>query len=105
MFDSTVDEPKLFGYIASIGVAPGYPVELTSGPSQTSAMFTESSLPRSASFKAKMTFHINAAGGGADGLAVVFTADKGLGLGGYGMGYSGLGHTGDFAVEGELTLA
>lgn len=105
VFDSAVDEPELFGHIASIGVAPGYPVELTSGPSQTSAMFTQSSLPRSVSFKATITFHINAAGGGADGLALVFTADKGLGLDGYGMGYSGLGYTGDFAVEGELTLA
>lgn len=105
MFDSITQEPKLFGHISTMGVAPGFPVELTSGPSQTSAMFTDASLPRSKSFRANMSFRIDAAGGGADGLALVFTSDRRLGLGGYGLGYSGLGQVGDFAVEGEALSA
>ena len=45
-----------------------------------------------------------AGSGEADGIAVVFSPEKKLGLGGYGLGYSGLGGQGDFAVESEANL-
>jgi hypothetical protein len=77
---------------------------LTSGTSQTSAAFAKSSIKQDQSFRCMVTFRITAppGSGEADGMAVVFSSEKKLGLGGYGLGYSGLGGKGDFAVESEF---
>ena len=76
---------------------------LTTSSSQTSAIFNPTPIPQSLSFRCTLQFKLDAppGAGEADGIAIVFSSEKKLGLGGYGMGYSGLGGPGDFAVEGE----
>lgn len=76
---------------------------LTSGSSQTGAAFFPTPLSQDRSFRCRVTFRLTAppGSGEADGMAVVFCPEKKSGLGGYGLGYSGLGGQGDFAVEGE----
>jgi peptide-N4-(N-acetyl-beta-glucosaminyl)asparagine amidase len=78
-------------------------IQLTSGPSQTSAVFSPSPIRQDQNFRCQVTFRLTAppGAGAADGLAVIFCPERKLGLGGYGLGYSGLGGRGDFAVEGE----
>ena len=78
---------------------------LTGGSSQTSAVFCPTPVAQDKSFRCRVTFRMTAppGSGEADGMAIVFASDKKLGLGGYGLGYSGLGGQGDFAVESGLT--
>lgn len=77
---------------------------LTTGNSQTSAVFHPYPVDQSDTFSCTVTFRLTSppGAGEADGIGIVFAPKKALGLGGYGMGYSGLGGKGDFAVEGEL---
>lgn len=80
----------------------GEGILLTSGTSQTSAAFTAKPVLQDKSFRCSVTFRLTSPGSGeADGIAVVFSPERKLGLGGYGLGYSGLGGKGDFAVESE----
>ena len=75
---------------------------LTAGPSQTSAVFIDTPIPQTTSFRCTLDYRLHApeGSGAADGIAVVFAPEMKLGLSGYGLGYSGLGGQGDFAVEG-----
>lgn len=75
---------------------------LTLGSSQSAAVFSPSPLLQAQSFRCQMDFRLTAppGSGEADGIAMVFCPEKKLGVGGYGLGYSGLGGQGDFAVEG-----
>ncbi|WWD05783.1 hypothetical protein V865_003866 [Kwoniella europaea PYCC6329] len=75
---------------------------LTDGPSQTSMIFNPNPINQNAGFRSKVKFKLTSDGGGeADGIALIFVSHlpQSLGLGGYGMGYDGLGGQGDFAVE------
>lgn len=82
----------------------GNTIVLTTGNSQTSAVFHPHPVDQSDTFSCTVTFRLTSPprAGEADGIGIVFVPKKALGLGGYGMGYSGLGGKGDFAVEGEL---
>ena len=79
---------------------------LTSKNDQVSAVFSNIQVRQTQSFKCEVTFQLSAppGSGEADGIAVVFSGHKGVGKGGYGIGYTGLGGQGDFAVEGEFTI-
>lgn len=81
-------------------------IVLTSGSDQTSAVFSDMKLRQTQSFKCDVTFELTAppGSGEADGIAVVFCREQGVGRGGYGLGYTGLGGEGDFAVEGEYGM-
>ena len=74
---------------------------LTTRPSQTSAVFIDRAIPQSTSFRCALDFRLHApeGSGAADGIALIFAPEMKLGLSGYGLGYSGLGGQGDFAVE------
>ncbi|ORY24400.1 hypothetical protein BCR39DRAFT_561576 [Naematelia encephala] len=74
---------------------------LTDTAGLTSAVFADKMIRQNDSFKCSLTFRMTevSGSGAADGMAVAFCQEAGLGLGGYGMGYSGLGGEGDFAVE------
>ncbi|WVR03834.1 hypothetical protein IAU60_000831 [Kwoniella sp. DSM 27419] len=74
---------------------------ITSGPSQTSALFLPSTIQSDQDFHCSMTFRLTAppGAGEADGIAVVFAHSPQLGLGGFGLGYDGVGGEGDFAIE------
>ncbi|KAK8861540.1 hypothetical protein IAR55_002362 [Kwoniella newhampshirensis] len=91
------EDLSIFGNASLVGDT----ILLTSSSSQTSAVFHPNSLSQTASYRVKLSFRlISPPGAGeADGIALVFTSEKGLGLGGYGLGYSGVGGRGDFAVE------
>jgi hypothetical protein len=86
----------------------GDSVILTSKGSQTSAAFLPHAIPVGQSFKAtaKILLRGTADCGFADGVAIVLTADKGLGAhgGGAGLGFSGLGGIGDVAVAGTCRM-
>ena len=84
--------------------AVGDTILLTSQNSQTSAVFHPTPLDQKTDFRCQVTFRLTSppGAGEADGLAVVFTPERKVGLGGYGLGYSGLGDKGDFAVESEF---
>lgn len=78
-------------------------VILTSGPSQTSATFcSDLSIAQTQSFRLTVNFRLSAppGSGEADGIAILFSSEAKLGLGGYGLGYSGVGGPGDYAIEG-----
>lgn len=79
---------------------------LTDKPGATGHVFPPERIPRDQSWRALMEFRLTAPPGqaGADGIAVFFASEQKQGLGGYGLGYSGIGTTGDFAVEGQLVL-
>ena len=80
-------------------------VLLTNGPDEVAGFFPDVSVPRDRLWTVEMKFTMDAVqGGGADGMALVFTSDPlpRLGCGGFGMGYDGLGSEGDWAVESEL---
>ncbi|KAL0252440.1 hypothetical protein I308_101832 [Cryptococcus tetragattii IND107] len=79
----------------------GNTIVLTTGNSQTSAVFHPHPVDQSDTFSCTVTFRLTSppGAGEADGIGIVFVPKKALGLGGYGMGYSGLGGKGDFAVE------
>jgi len=81
-------------------------IVLTSGSSQTAAAFYPSAIRQNQTFRCQVTFRLTAppGSGQADGMAVVFSPEKKLGLRGYGLGYSGLGGKGDFAVESGSVL-
>ncbi|KIR39842.1 peptide-N4-(N-acetyl-beta-glucosaminyl)asparagine amidase [Cryptococcus deuterogattii 99/473] len=68
---------------------------------QTSAVFHPHPVDQSDTFSCTVTFRLTSppGAGEADGIGIVFVPKKALGLGGYGLGYSGLGGKGDFAVE------
>ncbi|WWC87829.1 uncharacterized protein L201_002721 [Kwoniella dendrophila CBS 6074] len=75
---------------------------LSDGPSQTSSIFHPKSIPQNQNFRSKVKFRLTSFNSGeADGIAFIFTKDEEskLGLGGYGLGYDGLGEEGDFAIE------
>ena len=76
---------------------------LTSGPGQTGALFHSAAIPQAQSFRCALAFRMVAppGSGAADGIAIVFSPEIKLGLSGFGLGYSGLGGKGDFAVESE----
>ncbi|EIW66613.1 hypothetical protein TREMEDRAFT_34776, partial [Tremella mesenterica DSM 1558] len=83
---------------------------LTSGPDQTSALYSLQPVSQSTSWKLVMDFKFEApieAGesGAADGIAVVFSSERKLGEGGFGLGYSGIGKQGDFAIEIDTYLS
>ncbi|KAK4684910.1 peptide-N4-(N-acetyl-beta-glucosaminyl)asparagine amidase, partial [Tremellales sp. Uapishka_1] len=79
-------------------MAEGY--QLTSGSSQISAIFFARPISQSQSIRLAVKFKLLSEGSGeADGFGVVFSGEKRLGKGGYGLGYTGLGGDGDFAVE------
>lgn len=80
-------------------------VLLTLCSGQTSSVFLPTAISQKTSFRCEVTFKIASppGAGEADGIAVVFSPERRLGLGGYGLGYSGLGGKGDFAVEGEYS--
>lgn len=89
---------------------PGHSVILTSRESQTSAVFLPETIPAGQSFKAtaKILLRGTADSGFADGCALVLSSVKGLGSqgGGRGLGFDGLGGTGDAAIAGvHHTLA
>jgi peptide-N4-(N-acetyl-beta-glucosaminyl)asparagine amidase len=77
---------------------------LTDKPDQVGHVFPPERIPRDKSWKATLKFRLTAPPGqaGADGMAIFFASEQRVGLGGYGLGYSGVGTTGDFAVEGQL---
>ena len=79
-------------------------IVLTSGSSQHGAAYHPTTLSQTQSYRLQTTFRLTAppGSGGADGISVIVCHEKKLGLGGYGMGYSGLGGHGDFAVESEF---
>ncbi|OWT36349.1 peptide-N4-(N-acetyl-beta-glucosaminyl)asparagine amidase [Cryptococcus neoformans Bt1] len=79
----------------------GSTIVLTTGNSQTSAVFHPHPVDQNDSFSCIVTFRLTSppGAGEADGMSLVFVPNKALGLGGYGLGYSGLGGKGDFAVE------
>lgn len=74
---------------------------LTNGADQTSAAFTRYSFSQDISWRAQISFALHAPDGAgeADGIAIVFSNERKLGDGGSGIGYSGIGDKGDFAVE------
>ncbi|ODN76800.1 hypothetical protein L202_05402 [Cryptococcus amylolentus CBS 6039] len=76
-------------------------IVLTSAKSQTSAVFQPCPIPQTQNFSTNMTFRMTPPpeAGGADGIAILFAKNQSMGLGGYGLGYSGAGDEGDFAVE------
>lgn len=82
-------------------MSESYTLVLTSGIGHTSAAFFPSPVRQEQSFRFQMRFRLIAppGAGEADGIAVVFSPVKKMGLGGYGLGYTGLGGQGDFAVE------
>ena len=86
--------------------SPGGGILLTDGPDQTSAFFFDASLPRNESWAADLHFRITVPKGkiGADGMALIFTSKRGLGRGGFGMGYDGLGGSSDWAIEGRFPV-
>ncbi|WVQ94740.1 hypothetical protein IAU59_001820 [Kwoniella sp. CBS 9459] len=74
---------------------------LTSASGQTSAMYHPSPIRKNDDFRVQVRFCLAAppGAGEADGIALVFARERSLGLGGYGMGYDGVGGDGDFAIE------
>ena len=76
---------------------------LTNKPDQVGHIFPPVRIPRNLSWLTTLEFRLTAPYGqaGADGIAVFFASEQKVGLGGYGLGYSGIGTTGDFAVEGK----
>lgn len=88
-------------YLFGDAVRAGSGVVLTTRSSQASGVFADVRIAQTTSFRATVTFRMFAppVAGEADGMAIVFSRDRKLGLGGYGLGYSGLGGKGDFAVE------
>lgn len=82
----------------------GSTIVLTTGNSQTSAVFHPHPIDQSDTFSCTVTFRLTSppGAGEADGISIIFVPKKALGLGGYGLGYSGLGGKGDFAVEGDF---
>lgn len=101
MHDLGKSDVYLFGDASRSGSG----VILTTKNSQTSGVFADIRIQQTASIRTSVRFKIFAppGAGEADGMAIVFSQDRKLGLGGYGLGYSGLGGKGDFAVESELT--
>nr|XP_031862971.1 uncharacterized protein CI109_001446 [Kwoniella shandongensis]KAA5530043.1 hypothetical protein CI109_001446 [Kwoniella shandongensis] len=79
----------------------GATILLTSASDQTSAVFHPHQISKTGNYRVNVQFRLTSppGAGEADGMAVVFTSGRGLGLGGYGLGYTGLGAEGDFAVE------
>lgn len=77
---------------------------LTTKSDQVSGMFFARPIDPVTSFRARLQFRLTAPSGGqgADGIALVFASELRLGVGGFGLGYDGIGREGDFAVEGEL---
>lgn len=101
--DTVVNSPfNLSNDVYLLGNAEriGGVVRLTNGPSQTSSVFSDFFISRSQSVRVIMRFRMGGEGDGADGMALVFVSQRGVGVGGYGLGYEGLGGEGDFAVEG-----
>lgn len=90
-------------YMLGNSIRSGSSVILTMANSQASGVFADVRIPQTQSIKAAVKFRMFAppGAGEADGMAIVFSQDRKLGLGGYGLGYSGLGVKGDFAVESE----
>ena len=76
---------------------------LTSKPDDVGYIFPSDRIPRGESWRATVKFRLTAPPGqaGADGIAIFFSTEQKLGQGGYGLGYSGIGTTGDFAVESQ----
>ncbi|OCF34733.1 hypothetical protein I316_03777 [Kwoniella heveanensis BCC8398] len=76
-------------------------IVLTSGSSQTSAVYCRTPIRRTDNLHIHCRFRLSAppGAGEADGIALIFARERGLGLGGYGMGYDGVGGNGDFAIE------
>ncbi|WWC68682.1 uncharacterized protein I206_102616 [Kwoniella pini CBS 10737] len=73
---------------------------LTDGPSQTSSFFNPIPINQHKDIRCKFGFRLTSPQSGeADGIALIFSSQKGLGLGGYGLGYDGLGDSKDFAIE------
>ncbi|WVF67140.1 hypothetical protein IAT40_001885 [Kwoniella sp. CBS 6097] len=74
---------------------------LTSASSQTSAVYHPTPIRKTNDFRVLVKFRLTAppGAGEADGIALIFTKECKLGLGGYGMGYDGVGGEGDFALE------
>ncbi|ORX33678.1 hypothetical protein BD324DRAFT_639140 [Kockovaella imperatae] len=74
---------------------------LTSGPGHTSGVFLGVPHAQNANFCINVRFRITAppGSGAADGIAIIFSPEPRLGESGFGMGYSGVGGQGDFAVE------
>lgn len=91
-------------YLLGDAKLSGQGAVLTTGPGQTSAVFLPKAVKQTTSFRCELTFKITAPPGcgEADGMAIVFAPERKLGLGGYGLGYSGNGGPGDFAIESRL---
>lgn len=101
---SDSSEFYLFGNARRTG---GGTLVLTDGPDQTSAFFFEGAVPHDKSWCVILDVRIATPPDqpGADGLALVFSSERGIGQGGYGMGYDGLGRVGDWAVESQSVSA
>ncbi|KAL7421158.1 Peptide-N(4)-(N-acetyl-beta-glucosaminyl)asparagine amidase [Cryptotrichosporon argae] len=92
-----VDRLELYGHAERREDA----ITLTSGPSQTAAVFSATPISQCTSWRMQLEFRLTAPPGcgEADGMAVVLSPERKLGLGGFGLGYTGLGGKGDFAIE------
>ncbi|WVQ74506.1 hypothetical protein IAR50_004107 [Cryptococcus sp. DSM 104548] len=97
-FGSDIDGLVKFG---DVQIDSNSTIVLTSTNSQTSAVFQPCPIPQTHSFSTNFNFRLTAppGAGGADGIAIIFAHEQSIGQGGYGLGYSGAGDEGDFAVE------
>jgi peptide-N4-(N-acetyl-beta-glucosaminyl)asparagine amidase len=97
---SNLTQPLSDYHISGQARHQGSSILLTDGNSQTSGIFLPTPISQDQDFRCRLAFRLSASQGGeADGIALVFSPEKKLGLGGYGLGYTDMGGQGDFAIE------